>query len=54
MPEKVSSTPQYKCKQCGKTLNSEHEFREHERTHEGQSRQRTQSASAAPQSKDRS
>jgi hypothetical protein len=53
MPEKVSGTPQYKCKQCSKILNSEHELRQHERTHEGQSRERSQSAGAAPQSKDR-
>jgi len=53
MPDQMSNTPQYKCKQCGKALNSEYELRDHENTHKTQTQQRSQGAGAGAQSKDR-
>ena len=48
MPEQVSGTQPYthKCKECGKTLNSDSELREHQKLHKAQGQQGSQGAGA--------
>jgi hypothetical protein len=54
MPNHISGTQQYKCRDCGKVLNSDSDLREHEKAHKGQSQQGSQGTGTSRQAGDRS
>ena len=36
MPEQSSNKQEFRCKQCGKVMQSQNELQEHQKTHQGQ------------------